>query len=128
MAAISDLAQLLRSMVPGLAPEEYGFGLSQGQSVPGAFATVAEAEGFTVVAPVAALQAAGVAYQPGWARISLAVHSDLQAVGLTAAIAQALAAAGISANVIAGYHHDHVFVQWLRRHEAMAVLKGLSDA
>ncbi len=127
MTGVSDLAQLLRSMVPGLAAEEYGFGLSAGQSVPGAFATVAEAEGLTVVAPVAALQAAGVAHQAGWARISLAVHSDLQAVGLTAAIAQALTAAGISANVIAGYHHDHFFVQWPRRHDAMAILKALAD-
>ena len=128
MAGISDLAQLLRSMVPGLAPEEYGFGLSQGQSVPGAFATIAEDEGLTVVAPVVALQAADLPYQAGWARISLAVHSDLQAVGLTAAIAQALAKAGISANVIAGYHHDHIFVQWARRQEAMEILKGLADA
>jgi hypothetical protein len=125
MVGISDLAQLLGRMTPGLDPEEYGFGLSQGQVVAGAFATVAEEEGLTVVATVAALRAAEVAHQPGWARISLAVHSDLQAVGLTAAIATALTAAGISANVIAGYHHDHVFVQWARRDEAMRILQGL---
>jgi hypothetical protein len=86
---------------------------------------VAEAEGLTVVAPLAALQAAGVASDP-WARISLTVASDLAAVGLTAAFAGALGAEGISCNVIAGYHHDHLFVQWDRRADAMAALEALS--
>jgi hypothetical protein len=29
--------------------------------------------------------------------------------------------------VIAGYHHDHFFVQWARRFDAMQVLAGLAD-
>ena len=130
MAAIGDLAELLRSMEPALHAEPYGFGLvAEGTAawVPGTFAMVEEAEGRTVVATEAALRAAGIAHQPGWARISLAVHSDLAAVGLTAAVAEALTARGISANVIAGYHHDHFFVQWGRRQDAMATLEALRD-
>ena len=38
------------------------------------------------------------------------MHSALEAVGLTAAVATALAAAGIPANVLAGYSHDHLLV------------------
>lgn len=124
--AIKDLAELLRSVAPELHSAPYGFGLMQGADwVPGAFAMVAEAEGMTVVATEAVLDAAQIAHTPGWARISLKVHSDLQAVGLTAAISAALTAQGISANVIAGYHHDHVFVPWARRHDAMAALDTL---
>ena len=63
-----------------------------------------------------------------WARLSLTVHSDLAAVGLTAAFATALGAEGISCNVIAGYHHDHLFVQWDRRWEALAALRRLAIA
>ena len=63
-----------------------------------------------------------------WARISLTVQSDLAAVGLTAAFARALAAEGISCNVIAGVHHDHLLVPWDRRDDAMATLRRLSDA
>lgn len=126
MAGLGDLADLLRSMAPELHAEPYGFGVMQGGDwVPGAFAIMAEAEGMTVVATEAVLRAAGIAHQPGWARISLKVHSDLEAVGLTAAVAAALTAQGISANVIAGYHHDHFFVQWARRQDALAAMQAL---
>jgi uncharacterized protein len=128
--AITDLGELLRSMTPELHDAPYGFGLIQPKAeawVPDAFAMMVEDEGVTVVATEAVLRAQGITHQAGWARISLKVHSDLQAVGLTAAVATALTAHGISANVIAGYHHDHFFVQWARRFDAMQVLAGLSD-
>lgn len=126
MAGLGDLRELLRSMEPVLHDEPYGFGLMQGAEwAAGAFAMMAEDEGMTVVATEAVLTAAGIAHQAGWARISLKVHSDLAAVGLTAAISAALTAKGISANVVAGYHHDHVFVQWVRRHDAMAAMQAL---
>ena len=85
------------------------------------FATVAEEEGLTLVVPAEA-----GATGPLWARISLTIHSDLEAVGLTAAFAGALANRGLPANVIAGFHHDHLFVPWERRHEALAVLLALA--
>ena len=126
MVGLGDLAELLRRMEPELHDTPYGFGLTQDAAwVPGAFAVMVEDEGVTVVATEAVLTAAGIAHQPGWARISLKVHSDLQAVGLTAAISAALTAQGISANVVAGYHHDHFFVQWARRYDAMAALGAL---
>ncbi len=128
--AISDLRVLLAGMAPELHGERYGFVcLDPDQPLPAGlvpFAMVAEAEGLTVVAPEAQLAAVGLAFQGGWARISLTIVSDLAAVGLTAAIAGALAEVAISANVIAGYHHDHFFVQGARAGEAMAVLEALS--
>ena len=54
------------------------------------------------------------------------MHSALDAVGLTAAFATALAAAGISCNVLAGYHHDHVLVDTDRASEAVSVLERLA--
>ena len=42
--------------------------------------------------------------------ITLRVHSALDAVGMTAAFSVALAVAGLSVNVVAGLHHDQVFV------------------
>ena len=130
MAGQSDLVKLLQTMQPRLFEAEYGYGyLPRGQGLAAGFtpfATVSEAEGLSVIAPLADLVAAGIACDDGWARISLGNHSDLQAVGLTAAISTALTDVGISANVIAGYFHDHVFVQWHRRADAMQVLSQLS--
>lgn len=118
-----DLQVLLRTMEPVLFPAPYGFAVWQGPLPEGIFATVAEAEGLTVVAPLSVLGGG----EP-WARISLTVHSDLAAVGLTAAFAGALGREGISCNVIAGVHHDHLFVQWERRFDAVAALEALSRA
>ena len=61
-----------------------------------------------------------------WARISLEVHSSLSAVGLSAALSSALADAGISANIVAALRHDHLFVPWDRREEAMHCLQSLA--
>ena len=59
--------------------------------------------------------------------IVLTVHSSLNAVGLTAAVAGALAAAGISANVVAAHYHDHIFVPSERAVDALAVLEQLGN-
>lgn len=126
MGGETDLGALLRGLGPEIDPEEYGYAaLPAGAALPDGvapFALVREAEGLTVVAAAAALARAGIPHDAGWARICLTVHSSLEAVGLTAAIGRLLADAGISANVIAAYHHDHVFVPWARRHEAMRLL------
>lgn len=88
--------------------------------------TVQEDEGTTLV--VAQDEAA----RRGWAStfpcswITLRVGSALDAVGLTAVVATRLATEGIPANVVAGFHHDHVFVPADRGVAAMLVLAALS--
>lgn len=89
-------------------------------------ACVHEAEGVTYVLPRAAADAAGLAYDFRAAWLSLAVHSALDAVGLTAAVADALARQGIPCNVMAGFHHDHLLVPADRRDPALAALADLA--
>ncbi len=62
------------------------------------------------------------------ARITLRVHSSLDAVGLTAAFATALADAGLSCNVLAGSFHDHLFVRYDDGPRAVTVLQRLAAA
>uniref|UniRef100_A0A7S0AY97 ACT domain-containing protein n=1 Tax=Minutocellus polymorphus TaxID=265543 RepID=A0A7S0AY97_9STRA len=80
-------------------------------------ATCQEREGLTFVVPLSVLMECGSddvgidpAQQPHMRRITLGVHSSLEAVGLTAAVSTLLAKHEISANMIAGHHHDHLFV------------------
>lgn len=60
--------------------------------------------------------------------ITLAVHSSLNAVGFIAAVARALADAGIPANVFAGYHHDHLLVPAAQANDAMSALCQLAGS
>ncbi len=132
MSGETDLAVLLRSMKPVLHDEPYGYVVASGQPNPmmveHAFAVIREPEGTTLVAKLSQLKRAGLNSPEEWARISLEIHSSLSAVGLTAAFATKLGSRNISANVIVGYYHDHIFVQWNRRHDALQALQEFSQA
>ena len=132
MSGEADLAVLLRNLRPSLDGVDYAFAtLPTGQQCPpGArvLGTFEEQEGTTIIAPSADLVGSDFACTSGWARLTLQVHSSFEAVGMTAAIATALAKAGISANVVAAFYHDHLFVPWERRHEALAILEGLPSS
>ncbi|MFE3862758.1 ACT domain-containing protein [Streptomyces goshikiensis] len=130
MSGESDLRKLLSGMRPELNEGRYVFCTVPGATAPPAgtapVATVLEAEGLTLVLRQEDADAAGLAYDytAGW--ITLRVHSALDAVGLTGAFAAELAAHGLSCNVIAGYHHDHLFVAADRAAEAVVVLQELA--
>jgi hypothetical protein len=83
-----------------------------------------EAEGLSQVLPLHEAQALGFDTSMPMAQITLTVHSALDGVGLTAAVAVALADAGIPCNMIAGYHHDHLFVPEALADAALAALRA----
>jgi hypothetical protein len=85
-----------------------------------------EKEGYTVIAQKHVADSLGLSYQYVAAWITLTVHSSLEAVGLTASFSTALANAGISCNVVAAFHHDHIFVDIKDAVKAMDVLEGMS--
>ncbi|WP_025097582.1 ACT domain-containing protein [Burkholderia sp. A1] len=85
-----------------------------------------EREGRTLILPLEKARECGLQAAGEWARITLQIHSSLEAVGFIATVATALAREGISANVMSGYYHDHVFVQWARRHEAIDAIRCLA--
>lgn len=127
----TDLDVLLRAMRPALLETPFVFITVDLQLAPPlwpeAFAMIRESEGVTVVLPLEAAVRAGFPAEALWAGITLTVHSSLNAIGFLAAISARLAAAGLSLNPLAGYYHDHLFVPWDRREEAMAVLATFSD-
>ncbi|HZD68050.1 MAG TPA: ACT domain-containing protein [Actinomycetes bacterium] len=128
MSGETDLEVLLRSMRPVLDPGEYVYALVD-QPPPELlpFAVVREDEGTTILLPRTEADRRGLGYVAVSRRITLEVHSSLQAVGLTAAVSTALAGRGIGCNVIAGVHHDHLFVPNDRAEEALEILRELSE-
>jgi hypothetical protein len=89
-------------------------------------AAVTESEGLTLVIPKAKADQHGLEYNSAFKGITLNVHSSLEAVGLTAAFSRKLTEHGISANVIAGYYHDHIFVQSELAENAMTAINELT--
>ncbi|SED55051.1 ACT domain-containing protein [Pseudomonas anguilliseptica] len=130
MAGETSLTALLRSMNPHLNDGAYVFcclsdtAQLQGIQPLGSFQ---EAEGLTVIVQRQQAEHQGLPYSYVAAWLTLHVHSALEAVGLTAAVASALAQAGISCNVIAGFYHDHLFVAHADGLRALAVLQQLSE-
>lgn len=129
MAPDHELARLITGMRPHLDPDRYVYATVTGPPPAGLdpVVTVREDEGRTLVVRQEEADAAGLGYGFVAGRITLRVYSGLEAVGLTAAVAQKLAAAGLSCNVVAGFHHDHLFVPYERADEAMAVLERLAS-
>lgn len=112
------------SLRPQLHEGEYVF-TTVAEGVPLGVApvvTVAEPEGLTLVLTREDAEHAGLAYDyvAGW--ITLLVQTTLDQIGITASFSAKLAEAGISCNVVAGYHHDHLFVPHDRADEAVALL------
>jgi len=127
-APIADLNHLLRTLDPVLHEGVYAFAsLPAGADLAGLepLATFREDEGLTVIVKEEAALACQVSilFRAAW--ITLRVHSDLSAVGLTAAFSQALAEARISCNILAGARHDHLFVPADEAARAMVVLREL---
>jgi len=117
-------------MRPELHPGRYVYTTLPGGEVPAGVTpvvTVSEREGLTLVVPEAQAVTSGLEHHfvAGW--ITLRVHSAPEAVGLTAAVCLALTDAGISCNVVAGFHHDHLFVPYTRAAEAVRVLEALAE-
>ncbi len=128
-APVRDLDRLLREARPVRHPGAFAYcPLPAGAPLAAeAIALFREAEGDTVILPLASARAQGlgIAFECAW--ITLSVHSALEAVGLTAAVARTLAEAGIACNVMAALHHDHLFVPLADAERAMAVLTGLAQ-
>lgn len=127
MSGETDLATLLASLEPALRPGQFVFVVIDDPAGIEPEATVREEEGLSAVLERERADALGLDYDYVAAWITLRVRSSLEAVGLTAAASRALAEAGLSCNVIAGYHHDHLLVPAGRVEEALAVLRRLSS-
>ena len=131
MSGETDLKAILQSLSPIMLDETYVFctvvGASYGDYAETApIASYQENEGLTLVLTQERADIAKLGYEGLFSCISLQVHSSLESVGLTAVVAGKLAAYEISANIIAGYYHDHVFVPQAQASEAFELLRNLN--
>ena len=131
MTGERDLGKLVASMSPVLMDGEYVFCTFQDAQYGDyldlePIATIQESEGLTLVVPKNNADDKDLRYESVFKGITLSVHSSLDAIGLTAAFSSKLSEHGISANVIAGYYHDHIFVQRELADKAIEALNELA--
>ncbi len=129
MSGITDLDELLATMEPALVAGRFVYASVPAADIAahlacGPIGLFREEEGITLILPAEAAE--GLAASAPMRMITLTVHSSLEAVGLTAAFATALTKAGISANVVAAFHHDHIFVPERDAERALEALRALS--
>lgn len=130
MTGETNLTELIKNMKPHLHEGAYVFvtvkkldGIDR-ESTIGEFK---EKEGTTLILAKNKADELGLKYEYIAAWITLEIHSSLEAVGLTALFSNELAKHNISCNVIAGYYHDHIFVDEKDAQKAVAALEGLSE-
>jgi len=131
MSGETNLNTLIREMKPELNAGEYVFSLTNSREHETATDTIClfqEKEGITLILPKQKADQAQLPYSGTYSWITLTVHSSLEAVGLTAAVSQALTNANISCNIIAAYYHDHLFVPSKDAEKALAVLQKLAQS
>ena len=123
---------MIAAMTPVLEPSEFVFCTSSdaetiAKAQPLALGWFREREGVSLILERGAAEALGFDVSLPMRRIELQVHSALDGVGLTAAVAAALGAEGIPCNIVAAFHHDHVFVPSDMAERALGALKNVQS-
>ncbi len=126
----SNLVKLLKYMKPEWHDGEYVFTQVMNlENIPQDMIIwlFRESEGITLIVSREAADNYGLAYSWIFGWITLTVESSLEAIWLTAAFSAALGRENISCNIIAWYHHDHIFVQKSLQEKAIKTLNSLSE-
>ena len=131
MTGENNLKALLKNMSPAMQDDAFVFltskeGFSE-EIQREAVMVFKEVEGMTVIVRKEFARTLSAQNEHQWAMITLTVHLDLNAVGFLAAITEKLAEVGISVNAVSAFYHDHLFVPWEKRMEAMEILHSLSE-
>jgi len=128
MTGQTNLSEVLKSMQVSCDNIEYGFASVKGHQInfdDRILGTFKENEGSTIIASKEYFEANDIQYEGPYAKLTIEVHTSLELVGLTAVLAKKLADNQISANVVAGYFHDHIFVQYAVRQKAIEAIDNL---
>ena len=133
---MSKVAQTAYDMISGMTPElqtgSFVFVTTNDPdlvtSLSGkAVSVFKEDEGISMIIPAGLAEQSMLNVDHPMRCITLNVFSSLEGVGLTAAVSTALGDHDIPCNMVAAFHHDHVFVPSEMCDQAMEVLISLQN-
>ena len=134
----TDLKELIKSMSPTLSDQMFVFGHvpaktdQNAKNVLQLFGNMPvqmlfrEDEGWSVILKEEVAKEIQLEYIFPCKKVTLNVHSSLEAVGFMAAITTKLAQLGAGVNPVSGFYHDHIFVPTGTEDLVMEALKELS--
>ncbi len=130
MSGQTNLSEVLKSLQVSCDHVEYGFASVKDKQInpQEVLGTFKETEGLTIIAAKNYFAEKNIPHEGPYAKLTIEIHTSLELVGLTAVLSKKLAKEKISANVIAGYFHDHIFVQYDLRQSAIDALSNLKDS
>ena len=125
---LTDLELVLRSLEVECDDISYGFATTSEEIVSKeVLAIFREKEGISITAETSYLDKNNISYDGNFAKLSLKVQTSLKLVGLTAEISKVLAINNLPANIVAASKHDHIFVPYERKSEAIKIIEKLRD-
>ncbi|MGY5859719.1 MAG: ACT domain-containing protein [Candidatus Thorarchaeota archaeon] len=132
MPGYKELSYLLKNMEPTHVAGSYVFATVPEETLEtlGSAPRLVfrEDEAITVIVSKEIADEHSLSFASVWAMITMTVHSDLEAVGFLAKITSVLAEAGITANTVSAFYHDHLFVPEDRVQDALTLLRNLSKS
>ena len=125
-----SLTDQIASLAPVLQPGTFVFcsvlhNAVSREAMNVAVGSFVEDEGLSLILPRTEAVQLGLIFDMTMRQITLMVYSPLDGIGLSAAVAGALAEKGIPANIVAAAQHDHIFVPSRQADQAMAALRDL---
>jgi hypothetical protein len=130
MTGTTNLSEVLKSLKVSCDGVEYGFASVKDKQITFNYDILGifkEDEGQTIIAPKKYFDSNNIKFEGPYAKLTIEIHTSLELVGLTAVLAKKLADNQISANVVAGYFHDHIFVQYVVRQKAIEAIDNLKE-
>jgi hypothetical protein len=124
--------EMISGMTPVVQPGTYVFITTNDPTLVAsisskAISTFKEDEGMSMLIPVELAEKSMLNVDHPMCCFRLNVFSSLEGVGLTAAVSTALGDNGIPCNMVAAFHHDHVFVPSQMCDQAQGILTSLQN-
>ena len=123
---------MIAGMTPVLQPGTFVFVTINSPELitklfPEVISTFREKEGMSLLIPIDLAKKSMLSIEYPMRCITLNVYSSLEGVGLTAAVSNTLGDNDIPCNMVAAFHHDHIFLPANLCDQAMEALIALQN-
>lgn len=122
-----NLLDILSDLNPVLSSTDYVYIHYPNNSIPDeAIAFFREVEGLSLIVEKQWADARAIPYQLTLSHICINIQTSLELVGLTASLSTALTEANIPCNMVAAFHHDHIFIPSALKDRALQCILNLT--